>query len=47
MTKYIKPELKIDYVAINENIAAITVSTNAASFDNIPQDSWSDWDELF
>ena len=47
MKKYNKPELNIDYVSISENIAAITVSGNAANFENIPQDSWSDWDDLF
>ena len=48
MEKYIKPELIIEKFSITSPIAALSVNANeTANYNNIEQDSWDAWADLF
>ena len=48
MKKYNKPEIKFEDITVKEVIAALNVSSGkVATYENVDQDSWSSWQELF
>lgn len=47
MKKYSKPEVKVLDMSLTNSIAAMNVSANAANFDNVDQNTWAEWGNLF
>ena len=46
--KYIKPEVKVEDIALTNSIAALNVSVGkVADYDNVEQDTWDAWSSLF
>ena len=47
MKKYNKPKIYIEDFLAKETITALTVSTTAANYETVPQDTWAEWENLF
>ena len=47
MKNYIKPKVTIEKITIKSPIADLSVNANAVDYNNVQQDTWDAWADLF